>query len=203
MADKPIELEDLVDRPDLEAAEDHLAPLGARLADAIKAYERKDVDAAGEILRGILRVEPRLAEPRLQLAALLLETSQLEEAEAEAREALALLESGAQWTDDLTEDELLSLAADTLGEVLRQRADTDDVVFGDPEVWRALIDESTALFSRAYKLDPDNDHAAAMVLGYDPKARDEDADDVDEANDPEQDEDLDGEELPGDEGPED
>ena len=45
MADKPIELEDLVDRPDLEAVENHLAPLGARLADAIKAYVHKYVEA--------------------------------------------------------------------------------------------------------------------------------------------------------------
>lgn len=171
-----------------EPGDDHIAPLAPRFLDALRAVEAHDVDGAGEILRGILRVEPRLAEPRMELARLLLETGQLDEAEEHAREALRILEAGGQWNDDLPEGALLSLCVDLLGEILRQRADADEVVFGDPEVWKALMNESIALFRRAHQLDPENEHAASMILGLDPgEVSDDAADETDEeegANDP-------------------
>lgn len=151
--------------PELDPEDERIQALGPRFLDALRAAEARDVDAASEILRGILKVEPRLAEPHMELARVLLDTGQLDEAEEHAREALRLLESGGQWTDDLPEDVLLSLAADLLGEILRQRADADEIVFGDAETWKALVDESMALFRRAHALDPNNEHAAAMVLG--------------------------------------
>ena len=42
--------------------------LEKRFEEALEARRRGDVDDAAELLRGILKVEPRLAEPRLELA---------------------------------------------------------------------------------------------------------------------------------------
>ena len=66
----------------------------------------------------------------------------------------------------VSEEALLSLAYGTLGEALRRQADTDEVVFGDPQVWEAMIQEAKSAFTRAVALDGDNVHASYWLAGY-------------------------------------
>lgn len=151
--------------PVLHDDESHLEGLDQRMLDALQARRKGDVDAASELLRSILSVEPRLAEPRVELASMLLEAEQLEEAEAEAREAARLLDLGGQWAEDVNPDIMRSLAWNLLAEALRRQADQDTVVFGDPERWTTLMAESREAFQKAASLDPTNEHAAHWALG--------------------------------------
>ena len=144
-----------------------ISGLQARFYQALAARERGDVDAAAEMLRGILNVEPRLAEARMELANILLNANQLTEAEEHLREAIRVLETGGQWTDDLPESVVLSLAYGTLGEVLRRRADSDEVVFGDPGAFEGLLKDSRSAFTKAAALDPENMHAG--YWSFDPR----------------------------------
>jgi hypothetical protein len=41
-----------------------------------------------------------------------------------------------------------------LGEILKERASSDEVVFGDPNVFTDLVSQSRAAFQRAAALDP-------------------------------------------------
>lgn len=152
----------------LDEDESHLEGLDQRFLDALELRRRGDVDGASELLRSILGVEPRLAEPRMELASMLIEAGQLEEAEAEAREAARILDAGGQWTVDVEPDVLRSLAWNMLAEALRRQADQDEVVFGDPARWTALMDESKAAFATAARLDPTNLHARDWSFGMDP-----------------------------------
>jgi len=133
--------------------------LEKRFNQAIGARRQGDVDGAAELFRGILKVDPRLAEPHLELANLLLDVGQLAEARAHAEEAIKYLESGSQWIDDLSENVLLSLAWNTLAEIIRKIADEDDVVFGDPIEWQKLIQQSKSAYKKATTLDPKNKNA--------------------------------------------
>ena len=154
----------------IEREEDAIiSGLQARFFEALGARQRGDADGAAELLRGILRIEPRLAEPRLELANILLAAGQHDEAEENLREAIRVLETGGQWTDDLDEDVVLSLAYGTLGEVLRQKADSDAVVFGNPSAFEGLIREAKSAFAKAAALDPDNAHAG--YWSFDPRRR--------------------------------
>lgn len=148
----------------------HLKGLGDRFLLALAAREKNDIDAAAELLRSILRVEPRLAEPQMELARVLMESEQLEEAEEYAREAVKILEGGGQWTEDLPENVVLSAAWGILAEILRRKADTDEIVFGEADAFKALMDETRAAFLRAAELDPTNEHAASWAFGFDPAA---------------------------------
>jgi tetratricopeptide (TPR) repeat protein len=154
---------------DLNGEENIIAGLQSRFIQALTARDRGDTDAAAELLRGILKVEPRLPEPRMELANILLGADQLAEAEEHLREAIQSLETGGQWTDDLDEDVVLSLAYGTLGEVLRRQADSDEVVFGDPSAFERLIREAQSAFRKAAALDPDNAHAG--YWSFDPRRR--------------------------------
>ena len=155
---------------DINRSEDALiSGLQTRFSQALQARQRGDVDGAAELLRGILKVEPRLAEPRMELANILMGADQLEEAEEHLREAIRVLETGGQWTEDLSEEVVLSLAYGTLGEVLRRKADSDDIVFGDPGVFEGLIREAKSAFLKAAALDPDNAHAG--YWSFDPRRR--------------------------------
>ena len=151
----------------LEQPEEHLDGQSERFLAALEDLRMGRTDRAGETLRGILSVEPRLAEPRMELARILLDTGRLRDAEAEAREALGILEAGGQWTEELPEDVVLGLAHGLLAETLRQIADTDEVIFGDPAKFHAITLESRRLFERAAQLDADNQHASyhAFFLG--------------------------------------
>ncbi len=135
--------------PPIDAPEPHLEGLGDEFMNAVQRMEKNDVDAAAEILRRILQKEPRLAEPRIELARILIETRQVSEAESEIREAIRILENGGQWLDDLSEAQVQSVAYGLLAEVLRMMAEEDEVVFGDPERWRSIVDESHAAFRKA------------------------------------------------------
>ena len=157
--------DDVVDGP-----ESHLRGMGDRFLLALAAKEKNDIDTAADLLRSILRVDPRLAEPQMELARILMESEQLEEAEEYAREAVKLLEGGGQWTEDLPENVVLSAAWSVLAEVLRQRADTDEMVFGDAEAFAKLMAETRAAFVRAAELDPTNEHAVSWAYGFDPAA---------------------------------
>ena len=157
--------DDVVDGP-----ESHLRGMGDRFLLALAAKEKNDIDTAADLLRSILRVDPRLAEPQMELARILMESEQLEEAEEYAREAVKLLEGGGQWTEDLPENVVLSAAWGVLAEVLRQRADTDEMVFGDAEAFAKLMAETRAAFVRAAELDPTNEHAVSWAYGFDPAA---------------------------------
>jgi tetratricopeptide (TPR) repeat protein len=154
----------------MDADEPHLEGLGDKLYLALRLREQKQVDKAAEVLRSILKVEPRLAEPRLELARLLLDTSQLDEARAETEEAIHILETGGQWTDEIPENVLSSMAYGLLGEIIRRQADADEIVFGDPESWSKLLAASEVAFSKARALDPDNDHADYWSSGTDSPA---------------------------------
>ena len=137
-----------------ELQEKHLAALGARFVAGIEARAAGKVDQALEIFHEILKAEPRLAEPRLEIGRVFLEMGRLDDAEAEVREALRILETGGQWTEDLPETVVLALGWALLGEILKEKASTDEVVFGDPEVFAGLVEESRLAFARAAQLDP-------------------------------------------------
>jgi len=136
-----------------------LEGLQTRFLQALEARRSNDIDGAAELLRGILVVEPRLAEPRIELSQVLLGANQPSEAEEQLREAIRILETGGQWVDDVEEDTLLSIAYGSLGEALRRQADSDEVVFGDPRIFENLTCQARAAFDKAAALDKDNTHA--------------------------------------------
>jgi tetratricopeptide (TPR) repeat protein len=144
-----------------------LAALETRFAAALSARRAGDAPGAADLLRSIRAAEPRLAEPRIELAHILLEAGQAAEAEEEVREALRHLDSDGQWTDDVPEPVLQSIAWSILAEALRVQADDDAVVFGDPAEWSRLMDESAAAWAKAATLDPSNALAAEMAFGMD------------------------------------
>ena len=160
----------------IDAPESHLEGLDAQFMDGAKRMADGDIDAAAEIFRRILAAEPRLAEPRIELARILIETAQVKEAEAEIREAIRVLENGGQWIEGLTENQVLSVAYGILAETLRVLAEGDDLVFGDPEMWRNVVDEAHAAFRKARELDPENAHADYWAGGLDVDAKSQDSD---------------------------
>ncbi|MEQ1508617.1 MAG: tetratricopeptide repeat protein [Myxococcota bacterium] len=155
----------MFDTDDHEAKE--LDALGERFLAALARKERGEIDAAEDELRAILRQEPRLGEPRLELARILLDTDRLDDAEDHAREALEVLLTGGQWIDDLPEAVVQAIAHGTLAEILRRKADEDDVIFGDPEKFHALVREAKDQFAKAAALDPSDDYGSyhAFFLG--------------------------------------
>ncbi|MDP2306634.1 MAG: tetratricopeptide repeat protein [Pseudomonadota bacterium] len=147
--------------------EGHLAALGPRFLAAMQKRTAGQVDAALEAFGDILKTEPRIAEPRMEIARIYLEMGRLDDAEAEVREAIRILELGGQWTEDLPEQVVLAVAWALYGEILKEKASSDEVVFGDPAVFTGLIEQSRAAFSRAAELDPSDRNSAvtAMELG--------------------------------------
>ena len=155
------------DEISFDEAERHLEGLDEQFIDGLRRMDSGDVDGAAEGFRRILKAEPRLAEPRIELARILVETGQLREAEAEVREAIRILDGGGMWLDNLPENQVKSVAFGILAECLRRMAETDEVVFGDPETWRSIVDESHAVFRKARELDPENAHADYWAGGFD------------------------------------
>ena len=145
---------DPIDQP-----ESHLDGLGARFLAGVELYRRGDIDHAADAFRDVLAAEPRLAEPRLELARIYLDSGRLDEAEAQAREGLRILEAGGLWLEALEENVVLGLAHGLLAEVLRQIADTDEVIFGEPERFHEITHEARAHFAKAAATDPENQHA--------------------------------------------
>ena len=149
------------------AHEAHLEALGAKFLAALGRKEAGDLDGAEEDLRAVLRGEPRLAEPHMELGRILLDTDRLVEAEAHAREGLDHLAASGPWTEDLPADVVKALAHALLAEILRRRADEDDVLFGDPDRFHAMIAESKEHFAKAADLDPRDEYSSyyAFFLG--------------------------------------
>jgi tetratricopeptide (TPR) repeat protein len=176
---------------------DLLDTLGQIFLRALARKDRGDVDEAEELLRDILRKEPRLGEPHLELARLLLDTDRVSDAEDHAREAIQHLEGTGVWIDDPPENVILGLAHATLAESLRRRADEEDVIFGDPAQFHAIVAEARAHFQRANELDPSDEYASyhAFFMGVPtPKARGAAAGGPDEPGDEDPDI-LDGDEI--------
>lgn len=149
--------------PDEEPGEDLIARYGAlegsgaleaMFLDAVAARQRGDVDQARALLRDLLRMEPRLAEPYLELATLAGEQEDWEEAEALARTGLEQLRRGGQWSADVDEDRMLAFALNLLGESIMRQA--EELVFGDAQRFRERWNEAAALFREALQHDPDN-----------------------------------------------
>ena len=159
-----------VDKQESEALES----LEPRFMLALQAKQAGKLDDAEDELRAILRIEPRLAEPRMELARILLDTDRLHDAEEHAREALIQLEAGGQWIEEIQEEVVLALAHALLAEVLRRHADDDDLIFGDPEKFHAVVEESQQHFEAASKLDPSNEYASYYAFFMGPQ-QDEDA----------------------------
>jgi len=151
---------DTSDTSDISSDESHLEGLSAIFEAGLDARQKGNIDRAVELLKVVLRREPRLAEPRLELAHIYLETDRLEDAELEAREGLRLLELGGQWIDSLPDAVIQGHAHNLLGEILRRKADTDEVIFGDPEAFKAILVESRKSFARAAELDPNDEYAS-------------------------------------------
>ena len=153
---------------DLETAA--LAALGARFMAALALKNTGKLDDAEDELRAILRIEPRLAEPRMELTRLLLDTDRVSAAEPHAREALEQLQIGGPWTEEIGPNVVMGLAHGILAEVLRRRADEDDVIFGDPATFKALVKESQDHFVKASELDPSDEYSSyhAFFMGVGP-----------------------------------
>ncbi len=134
--------------------EPHLAALGPRFLRGLALRESGRIDDALEVFNQILLTEPRLPEPRMERGRIRLEMGQLEDAETDVREAIRVLESGGQWSEDVPENVVLALAWGLLGEILKEKASTDDVVFGEEDVFRTLLAQSRAAYARAAELDP-------------------------------------------------
>ncbi len=157
----------MTSQPTNEAAE--LDALGRQFGQALQAKRDGNLDVAEDELRAILKVEPRLPEPRMELARILLDTDRLEEAEEHAREAKTFLEDGGQWTDELPENVVLALCYGLIAEILRRHADEDDVIFGDPAAFQAIVEESRQLFAKASELDPSDEYASYHAFFLGPK----------------------------------
>ena len=144
-----------------------LEGLSQQFMQALRLKEDGKIDKAEAALRDVIQQEPRLAEPHMELARLLLDSDRVGEAEDYAREALEQLEKSGTWTEDIPDNVVQALAHALLAEILRRRADEDDVIFGDPEVFKALVQESQAMFARAAELDDSDDYANyyAFYLG--------------------------------------
>lgn len=153
--------------PSSAAEAQALDALGARFLQALADKDAGRFDQAEDALRDVIRGEPRLPEPHMELARLMLDTDRLDDAESHAREALAHLQASGPWTEDLPPQVVEGLAHGLLAEILRRRADEDDVLFGDPERFRALLDEARRHFETAASLDPDDSYASfhAFFLG--------------------------------------
>ena len=62
---------------------------------------------------------------------------------------------------------VMALCCALLAEVLRRRADEDNVIFGDPAEFKRIVEESQVFFQRASALDPSDEYSSyhAFFLG--------------------------------------
>lgn len=152
--------------------EPHLAALGPRFLKGLALRNAGKIDEALEVFSQVLLAEPRLPEPRMERARIRLEMGQLEDAETDVREAIRVLDGGGQWSEDVPENVVQALAWSLLGEILKEKASTDDVVFGDEETFRTLLAQSRAAFARAAELDPTDTTSQVNALELSEEAED-------------------------------
>ena len=152
------------DEPEVE---EHLETLGPRFMAALEERRQGRDDQALKLLQQILRAEPRLPEPHLEVGRIYLDMGRLDDARAETEEGLRLLDAGGHWVEEIPLEVLMSTAHGQLAEVLRQLADSDAVIFGDPQVFKALLARAKTHFAKARDLDPKNQHAGfyAFYMG--------------------------------------
>ncbi len=123
--------------------------------DAVEARQQGEHQEARELYKAIIAADPRLAEPRLELGHMEIEAGELEEGTEHVRLAVAALEAGGQWIDDIEPSALLSFALNLLGEALFRQAEA--IADGeDRERFDELWNEAADIFARALRLDPDN-----------------------------------------------
>lgn len=123
--------------------------------DAVEARQKGEHEQAHEFYKAILDVDPRIAEPRLEIGHMAIEAGELEEGAEHVRLAVAALEAGGQWIDDIEPSVLLSFALNLLGEALFRQAES--IADGeDRERFDDLWNEAADAFARALRLDPDN-----------------------------------------------
>ena len=139
--------------------EQHTADLEKPFLQALKVRRAGNVNKAIELLQEVLKGDPRLPEHHLELAHIYLEAERFDDAEERAREGLRWLQQGGQWVANLEQNVVLSHAHDLLGQILQEKAASDEIVFGDEEIFRGMLKESKEHFETARTLDPKNDHA--------------------------------------------
>jgi tetratricopeptide (TPR) repeat protein len=160
---------DLAASPDPTAApEPRLPELARTMTLALKLRADGRNDDAKKLLKEILAVEPRLAEPRLELAWIAAAKEDWEEAEEQARLAVEILEAGGQWSDDLDPDQMLSFALTLLGEVIVRPLEEGDLFLVDRAEFTEQWNEAAELFARAVKLDEENEDARRNRSRYRP-----------------------------------
>lgn len=164
MADEvPAPLPDLLNQPELRLPE-----LAKSMVKALRLRANgRDLEAV-RVLKEILAVEPRLAEPRLELAWFAAGREDWQEAQEQARFAVEILDAGGQWTDDLPPEQLLAFALTLLGEVIVRPLEEGDLFLVDRGGFTSQWNEAAALFARAVKLDEENEDARRNRSRYRP-----------------------------------
>lgn len=156
--------------PSNEDEAEQLEQLAEQYRSAMRAQEAGDLDRSIDVLLSIVKVEPRLPEPHLSLGRLYLDSGQRARAEERTRQGLELLAETGPWTADLDPDVVNAIAHAQLAEILRQIADEDDVIFGDPERFATLIKESQEHFKTAAELDPSDETSSFYAFFMGPPA---------------------------------
>ena len=148
-------------------------PVAMATARAAARTEKKDVDT-GDRSRPATNPtrKPAISGKRmsaLDAAASVLAALPAKDAAAglSAGELITRMEAGGLWTDEIPENVVQGIAHALLAEILRRRADEDDVIFGDPAQYHALVAESREHFAQANALDPSDEYSSyhAFFLG--------------------------------------
>jgi len=152
----------------IDAPEDHLRSLVLLMEKALRLRSEGNEEEAVTVLRDILHVEPRLAEPRLELCHIAATQGRHDEAEAQARMAVEMLRSGGQWTADLEADEILSFALNLLGEVVVRDLEEGDLLMTDRPQFVSRWNEASECFRESLERDNSNRDARSNVIHYRP-----------------------------------
>jgi tetratricopeptide (TPR) repeat protein len=153
----------------MENDSEQLVALEKQFLIAVGLRNDGQIDRAVKQFKAILTIEPRLAEPHIELAHICVDTDRLDRAESHALEAIEQLEQSGVWLDSVEENTVKAVAHALLAEILRRRADEDDVIFGDPEEFLKMVELSKKHFKIAAALDPDDTTASyyAFFMGVD------------------------------------
>ncbi len=144
----------------------YLRELEHSFLEAMEAREAGRLDDAFKLIKSVIRVEPRLAEPRLELAAICAERGDWDEAAEQVREAIEAIERGWRWMDNYSDDELISFASNLLGEILVRAGTEGDVSRWEDESLQAMWEEARRCFRRALEADPSNQEAIRNLAGF-------------------------------------